>query len=597
MPDSDRLRSKADLGAEGIGRATLTLKTASPKGSFIGSVTQISSPDRIVEYIPLLTSNPPAFAPGSYPLRWDEDYTNLVTVTNTAEETLRIGGIVTAGDAVYVLTRKDIAPGSTIVFDVDQWKRDGVPDINGAVLPKNAPYGKIHWIEMSNGKKAGLLGRTSLSSVSNRRKSSFSCGSTCQYNFINRPFFDPDLSNFFTIGYIQTSALTEFDSLLNGTSYTYPFTYYDGTVRTDTSGILSVTSDNNSSSNVVLHADGSGNTTIRSDFYDTEWYYDPPNEVCVQTDNYVEQQGPVSVAPKVTFSPVPDIPQGGTTAVVAAVTNAQGQALPNNTIPIHLTLTVNGTGSATFADGSTDLTITSGTTVVIYGVAASGTQNNIVLDARIATADGSSTRSIASPSMLFTVVNVVLSLQTFGSISLDNGSFDAFGYIGSTSGTYLYADGNGHVVCGTPYQITGVVTPSNYTNTITLRRKDTYSSYENGVAESSATAQEDTSPSSLLDSIPQSGGSNGKVYDLDAPGTFLDSSVPVGTIRRSRTNFTEYAVLGGPSSTQHASSNLTFYSRTSCKQTNVQPYAAFEGSIRGDNQMGLGTTPLSENLQ
>jgi hypothetical protein len=112
--------------ARGISRVTLTLKTIAPKGAIVGAVTQISSPGRLVEDIPLRTSNPPAFARGSYPLRWDEDYTNLVTVTNTAEETLRIGGEITAGDMTYVLTRTNIDPGATIVFDVDEWKRDGI---------------------------------------------------------------------------------------------------------------------------------------------------------------------------------------------------------------------------------------------------------------------------------------------------------------------------------------------------------------------------------------------------------------------------------------------------------------------------------------
>ncbi|WP_125486824.1 hypothetical protein [Edaphobacter aggregans] len=131
---------------QGKSRVTLTLKTDAPMGAIVGAVTQISSPDKLVEDIPLRTSNPPKFARGSYPLRWDEDYTNLITVTNTAEETLRIGGQITAGDVTYVFKRTDISPGSTIVFDVDEWKRDGVPDVNNKTLPKDALYGKFHWI-------------------------------------------------------------------------------------------------------------------------------------------------------------------------------------------------------------------------------------------------------------------------------------------------------------------------------------------------------------------------------------------------------------------------------------------------------------------
>jgi hypothetical protein len=289
------------LQAQGISRATLTLKTAAPKGAFIGSVTQISSPDRLVEDIPLRTSNPPAFARGSYPLRWDQDYTNLVTVTNTAEETLRIGGEITAGDMVYVLTRADINPGATVVFDVDKWRHDSVPDINGKTIPKDAPYGKIHWIEMSNGKKAGLLGRTSLSSVSNRRKSSFSCGSTCSANYVQYPFYNPGLDNQILVGGTQVSALTEYDSMLNRASYTYPYPYSPSWMQIDSPSIESNGADSTSPYNVILYANSGGTTTINYGLTDQEYSYDPNYETCNETDYYYPETATATVLVPVYF--------------------------------------------------------------------------------------------------------------------------------------------------------------------------------------------------------------------------------------------------------------------------------------------------------
>jgi hypothetical protein len=47
---------------------TSTIKTDAPKGSIVGAITQIGD-DEIVEDIPLRTSNPPAYARGSYPIR------------------------------------------------------------------------------------------------------------------------------------------------------------------------------------------------------------------------------------------------------------------------------------------------------------------------------------------------------------------------------------------------------------------------------------------------------------------------------------------------------------------------------------------------
>jgi len=281
--------------AKSILPATLTLESAAPKGALVGSVTQISSPDRLVEDIPLRTSNPPAFARGSYPLRWDEDYTNLVTVTNTAEETLRIGGEITAGEVVYVLTRTDIDPGATIVFDVDQFKRDAVPDVNGKTIPKTAPYGKIHWIEMSNGKKAGLLGRTSLSSVRNKRKSSFSCGSTCQYYSQQSPFYDCQVFTSLLNGGTQVSNITEYDSSLNGGSYAYPIPYSGTSVSMSTPSIASSGPDNSTYSNIVLYGNSPGITNVDYQFYDLEYSYDPFFESCNSTDNGGVQYGSTSV--------------------------------------------------------------------------------------------------------------------------------------------------------------------------------------------------------------------------------------------------------------------------------------------------------------
>ncbi|WP_260704146.1 hypothetical protein [Edaphobacter flagellatus] len=272
--------SLSSFRAAGISRVTLTLKTLSPNGSIVGSVTQISLSDHLVEDIPLRTSNPPAFARGSYPLRWDEDYTNLVTVTNTADETLRIGGQITAGDTTYVFKRTDIEPGATIVFDVDKWKKDAVPDVNGKVIPQDAKYGKFHWIEMSNGKKAGLLGRTSLSSVANRRKSSFSCGSTCEYNFTKHPYFDPTVFALMGVGDNAAIGATEFDSMLNGNNYHYPADVPNGDVWADSSVVGFALG----SPNITEAANSLGTTNVTYNFYDAEFSYDPDYETCNEND-------------------------------------------------------------------------------------------------------------------------------------------------------------------------------------------------------------------------------------------------------------------------------------------------------------------------
>lgn len=281
---------------KGIPRATFTIETAASKGALIGSVTQISSVDRLVEDIPLKTSNPAAFARGSYPLRWDEDYTNLVMVTNTASETLRIGGEITAGGDTYVLTRTNIDPGSTIILDVDKWRREGTLDVNGHALPKDSNYGKIHWIEMSNGKKAGLLGRTSLSSVKNRRKSSFSCGSTCEYNFYRTPIIDPLPWGFFPMGYSQNSSISDYSSMVNGNNYTYPLSYSSGMIYVADTSVIGVGPNTDDIHSATISALAAGSTDMSYDEYGEDYNYVPDQEECVQSDHYVERSGTSGVA-------------------------------------------------------------------------------------------------------------------------------------------------------------------------------------------------------------------------------------------------------------------------------------------------------------
>jgi hypothetical protein len=70
------------------------------------------------------------------------------------------------------------------------------------------------------------------------------------------------------------------------------------------------------------------------------------------------------------------------------------------------------------------MTITAPTTVTITGVTASSTQNNILLDATIPTADGSGTQEVATNPERFTVVSVAIpvNFQTNSESNLPDGS-------------------------------------------------------------------------------------------------------------------------------------------------------------------------------
>ncbi len=95
----------------------------------------------------------------------------------------------------------------------------------------------------------------------------------------------------------------------------------------------------------------------------------------------------------------------------------------------------------------------------------------------------------------------------------------------------------------------------------------------------------------LRDDDPQSGGSSGKVYDVDAPGTGNVPADPVNTIARLRANFRQWAISGS----QKVSDDMNWFSRISVIKTANGDVLSNE--IAGDNVAGIGTTNLSWNLQ
>lgn len=184
-------------------------------------------------------------------------------------------------------------------------------------------------------------------------------------------------------------------------------------------------------------------------------------------------------------------------------------------------------------------------------------------------------------------MNVSLSIQTTGTASFTDANQP------STLGVQvLYGYPPGYSGCFGVYQITGTITPSNYTNPVFLRRVATFKEYQDPGAtlEGSGSGVNDTSdPSNEKQS-----GSN--VYDEDSPGVLVPSTFSAGDTGRFRVNFDEYAVLGSSDSTIEASQDFLFFVRVSCQKTGI-PSLVLDNTYSGDNQIGLGTTKLSDNLQ
>ena len=174
---------------------------------------------------------------------------------------------------------------------------------------------------------------------------------------------------------------------------------------------------------------------------------------------------PATTPPKVTFSPLTGVPVGGTMPVIITFSGAA----TTSPVPITISLaTTPGTGAAGFSGGGSTMTITTApTTVNITGITASSTANNITLDATIPGAEPSSpAQEDATAPLAFSVVSVALSLQTTGKNAVPNVNFP-FPSMGTQ---IINGFPPGYTSCLGAFQVTGQITPSNYSGPVYLRK-------------------------------------------------------------------------------------------------------------------------------
>jgi hypothetical protein len=279
--------------------------------------------------------------------------------------------------------------------------------------------------------------------------------------------------------------------------------------------------------------------------------------------------------------------------------------------PIQLKIvTTPGGGTATFADGTTTTTITSSQTVTVQGVTPSSQAGDVQLVAVPAADPG-----VLLAEVQASAVSVTISLKSSGPPASDDGKGTTFLQGAKALGPGVDTEPpvpGASKSCAVGVELVGAVTPSDYTGTVSLRRSIVNGAYYQGSTAccgSPATPGDDTSFAAMMDSDPQSGGSAGKVYDLDAPGIAAPFSIPQGqsAILRYRTNFVEYAVLGAAShelgaksSTKKASTkDFPFWVAVSCTwdASGDNQVLATDLSGNGDNSAGTGTTNTTWNLK
>jgi hypothetical protein len=152
--------------------------------------------------------------------------------------------------------------------------------------------------------------------------------------------------------------------------------------------------------------------------------------------------------------------------------------------------------------------------------------------------------------------------------------------------------------CATGVQFSGTVTPDDYKGLVIMKRTLVQGALYDGVSgqvgtyPSAGHPPDDTSQDGVRDDDPQSGGSKGVVYDLDAPGPV--DVFPSGTTRYTRFNFSEYAVLDDKRNSVPVADAFAWFSRVACAMNQDNPRIVYLLNNAGDNQVGKGTTSITQ---
>lgn len=414
-------RGLAELAGLGISNATLTLQSDAPKGAFIGALTQ-ETVDGLVEDVPLKTSNRARNAAGAYPLRWEGDYTNLITVTNTSQKTLVARSLITVGGVTYVPLERSIEPGRTAIYDVDKMRSSREKDVNGKVIPLNAVYGKFMWFDSSLGATSGLMGRNSVSSLVNHRKSSFSCGMDCGFVWWERPVFRYNVFSYAAQGTTFGSEITDVTTLPNGQPFIYPYAFSRTELSSTNSDVLSYGVDLNSTSSYVATAGLVGSGTASYLYHITTAGTDMFGDCTVDTQDY-PQSGGAGTTPTITFTGQAQSLNGTTQNVVVGQRIALTGTLPSGATA---SWSVPGTTTGGFApsqgSGLTTATDFSHSSTVFYWV---DTDTSRTVTYTVTPSSGAP----ISATVTFNVVGPTITSFTspVGSVNIQNNNKLAFG--------------------------------------------------------------------------------------------------------------------------------------------------------------------------
>jgi hypothetical protein len=258
-----------------------------------------------------------------------------------------------------------LEPRATQTFNISEMIQNQIPDAEGNVIPATVREGSA-MIAGPHADNEGILVVLDAGTYNVRK-------ATCTYYCIS---CNGEITAFvgvtpFTIPIGGVTGLTLTDQWNTGAQYTL-----SGTWSSNHTNVATVGSGTGAVTGVGL-----GSVTISAVSNGGDYIYvsnycavDP---IC-NSFGYPQGGGGGNVNPTVIFGYTPVVPVGGSATISATVTGN------TSSTPITLTLsTTIGSGSATFGNGYSTMSITQTTTLLILGMQASSVPNNIKLSAAI----------------------------------------------------------------------------------------------------------------------------------------------------------------------------------------------------------------------
>ncbi|HYE72526.1 MAG TPA: hypothetical protein VEF04_04310, partial [Blastocatellia bacterium] len=576
--------STVQLRQNDFATAGLEIEYTGTPGSVIAMASSISASGNHVFAVPLKDPQGGLSSTGGYPWFINGSASTVVFIKNTTNEAQQFHMDVIYPGGRWGSNLKTLGPGQTFALDVRKVRDEQQEGSEGNTIPLEASAGHVYWSIYGTADKR-LIGRAQTIDTANGLASTYECQCPCTSSYAQCRLLPPSVIGF--PGDTTQFLAQQRDQNCHGTLGSW----YNVTATNFWSTNTSVATINSSG---YATAVAPGSTTLYGSLNAVINYWNGSG--CAVQYITPSASAICDVNPRVTIaSNLVGVPKNDTAEVDVTLSPS-----PSSTsITLRLS-TTSGTGEARFAsNNSTTLTITQSSTISIKGITESSTANNIRLEAVV----GNPETQLAYRD--FSVVWVTLSFRTGTgqSISNDNGAKSVFSQLlGTTNlGTFLSSGTNPNHIWRNGVEIVGTVAPSNYSDLLVLRRTIDGAKlfYDQTQQLSTAAGTDDTSDTILRDDDPQSGGSQGKIYDLDAPGTGTTSSAPIGRIVRQRVNFTEYATIqvyqNGQVVQAKCSSNLQWYSCISIEKTSSGD--VLKTGVTGDNQAGTGTIPLTWNLQ